>query len=262
MDDDLTLAPTEAAQYLGIWPRKLRALGLPNIGTETRRRYRVSDLDAWLTANGTAKDRRAARASVQHTKYRRWTDKTDKNVITRAASDHPLWSIWKGIRHRTSDLDDPNYGARVIGAGTEWEGFFGATPRVGIRVYPEWINDPIAFYDFVESLGPRPTYVTQDGKVRGTSLDRIDNDGDYWPGNLRWATASEQNSNRRSWAATDEDHAVCVCFEGPHRLADECPERDFFEVLRAAIRLREPVKPPLPTIELSPDEDVSWLLES
>ena len=55
----------------------------------------------------------------------------------------------------------------------------------GIAVYDEWRQD---FTAFLGHIGPRPS--------PDYSLDRIDNDGDYRPGNVRWATRSEQRRNR------------------------------------------------------------------
>lgn len=55
----------------------------------------------------------------------------------------------------------------------------------GITVYSGWVDDFQAFYDHV---GPRPG--------AGYSLDRINNDGNYEPGNVRWATRKTQNLNK------------------------------------------------------------------
>lgn len=46
-----------------------------------------------------------------------------------------------------------------------------------------------SFEDFYKELGPKPT--------PKHSVDRINNDGHYEPGNVRWATRSEQNKNTR-----------------------------------------------------------------
>lgn len=63
----------------------------------------------------------------------------------------------------------------------------------GIRVCPEWRADYLAF---LAELGRRPS--------PAHSVDRKDNDGDYEPGNVRWATKSEQRQNQRQMGSIND----------------------------------------------------------
>lgn len=59
----------------------------------------------------------------------------------------------------------------------------------GIKMCDRWRNDIREFYNDVSRL--------PDFGEEGRTLDRIDNDGDYEPNNVRWATHKEQSMNRR-----------------------------------------------------------------
>lgn len=59
----------------------------------------------------------------------------------------------------------------------------------GINVYEEWLK-PKPYIDYVLThLGERPS--------KNHTLDRVDNNKGYEPGNLRWATRKQQSGNTR-----------------------------------------------------------------
>lgn len=72
----------------------------------------------------------------------------------------------------------------------------------GLAVWAGWRDPLYGFWAFFEHIGPRPS--------DQHSLDRIDNDRGYFPGNVRWATRVEQQNNRRpkSRQVTDYGHGV------------------------------------------------------
>ena len=86
-----------------------------------------------------------------------------------------LYSLWQNMKDRCLNSKSrcyPDYGGR------------------GIAVHNEWVNDAGAFVSYVlAELGHRPS--------PDYTFDRINNDGNYEPGNVRWADAITQANNRR-----------------------------------------------------------------
>jgi len=85
--------------------------------------------------------------------------------------DSAEYRAWQAMKYRCFNESSPayrNYGGR------------------GITVCPEWSASFDAFYAHVGSR-PGPSY----------SIDRIDNNRGYEPGNVRWATKREQTRNTR-----------------------------------------------------------------
>ena len=99
---------------------------------------------------------------------------TCSSAITHGMRNSPEYPQWRGMIARCNNPGATgyrNYGGR------------------GITVCERWCKFDNWLADILSSIGPRPS--------KDYTLDRIDNDGNYEPGNVRWATSVEQRANRR-----------------------------------------------------------------
>lgn len=113
-----------------------------------------------------------------------------RQAATHGLSHHPLNPTYRGMMarcYRTTAKGYARYGGR------------------GIRVYGPWHDLSTGIRSIDRLLGPRP---------KGCTLDRIDNDGHYEPGNLRWSTRRDQQLN--------VGHGVVLPLASPPCTVDQC----------------------------------------
>ena len=67
----------------------------------------------------------------------------------------------------------------------------------GIKVHQSWIDNPKNFYNYMQTLEETITQFEARTNQKAT-IDRIDNNGDYTPGNIRLISQQEQSQNQRS----------------------------------------------------------------
>jgi hypothetical protein len=104
-------------------------------------------------------------------------------------------AIWRGIIRRCHNPSDPgyqHYGGRGIAVCDRWQQSFEA---------------------FLNDVSFRPS--------QGHSIDRINNDGHYEPGNVRWATRQEQALNTRRNVWVELDGEIIRLAEGAKRMGEK-----------------------------------------
>ena len=88
------------------------------------------------------------------------------------------YGAWVNMRHRCINDQHPqynDYGGR------------------GISICPAWLN---SFDQFLKDLGPKPE--------PELTLERLDNNGNYEPGNVAWRSRSAQQKNRRKFSKSTD----------------------------------------------------------
>lgn len=95
----------------------------------------------------------------------------DKTIKTHFKQEYQIWYMMRVRCNNPNHVSYKDYGGR------------------GIKVCDEWMCEQTGFEKFLKHVKPRPT--------PKHTIDRIEVNGNYEPGNIRWATPKEQAANKR-----------------------------------------------------------------
>lgn len=93
-----------------------------------------------------------------------------QTAIKQNMSSHPLYHTWENMRQRCNNPKHTAY---------KWYG------GRGIKICEQWSD----FAAFLKDVGNKPT--------PKHTLDRVDNNGNYEPSNVKWSTQQEQLRNQK-----------------------------------------------------------------
>jgi hypothetical protein len=128
-----------------------------------RKPYTVTKKNAWESLKGNQNSRK-------------------RKVAPLGMSRHPMYSIYYNMVARCTNPNHPKY--RDYG-------------ERGIKVCDRWLEpDGQGFLNFLNDVGERPEGKLLSGHTAYT-LDRENNNGNYEPGNVRWADHTTQRHNQR-----------------------------------------------------------------